>query len=125
MDAWLHRFEVHATAMKWPREHWTIYLATLLEGKALNMYRNLSSNKNLDYDTLRNNLLIKYHCTDDGFRTRFRQSKPNYDEPFNAYAIEQRRLLARWLDLADAEDSKEGVMNIILVEQFIKAYLQN
>ena len=88
MDAWLYRFEKHAKAMRWPEDHWTIYLASLLEGKALNLYRSLTADEDIDYETLAENLLIKYHCTADGFRAKFRSFKPNIDEPMTAYAIE-------------------------------------
>lgn len=121
MDAWLYRFEKHAKAMRWPEDHWTIYLASLLEGKALNLYRSLTADEDIDYETLAENLLIKYHCTADGFRAKFRSFKPNIDEPMTAYAIELKRLLSRWVQLSKTDYTKEGLLNLILKEQFLQS----
>ena len=42
LDAYLYRFEKHAEVCEWKRELWEMYPASLLTGKALNVYHSLS-----------------------------------------------------------------------------------
>ena len=105
IDSYLFRFETHATALKWDRTHWVTYLSALLEGTALTLFHSLSDTEDgtVTYEQLKSALLKKFQCTPEGFRKRFRESKPTAGEPFETYAVELRRLADRWISLFKVE----------------------
>ena len=105
IDSYLFRFETHATALKWDKTHWVTYLSALLEGTALTLFHSLSDTENgtVTYEQLKSALLKKFQCTPEGFRKRFRESKPTAGEPFETYAVELRRLADRWISLSKVE----------------------
>ena len=105
IDSYLFRFETHATALKWDRTHWVTYLSALLEGTALTLFHSLSDTEDgtVTYEQLKSALLKKFRCTPEGFRKRFRESKPTAGEPFETYAVELRRLADRWISLSKVE----------------------
>ena len=63
MDSYLKRFERFAKNAKWPKEEWATNLATLFQGKVLDVYSRLSSTGAVVYDTLKEALLKKYQLS--------------------------------------------------------------
>ena len=123
IDSYLFRFETHATALKWDKTHWVTYLSALLEGTALTLFHSLSDTENgtVTYEQLKSALLKKFQCTPEGFRKRFRESKPTAGEPFETYAVELRRLADRWISLSKVEKTYEGLLGLILSEQLLQS----
>ena len=123
IDSYLFRFETHATALKWDRAHWVTYLSALLEGTALTLFYSLSDTEDgtVTYEQLKSALLKKFQCTPEGFRKRFRESKPTAGEPFETYAVELRRLADRWISLSKVEKTYEGLLGLILSEQLLQS----
>ena len=123
IDSYLFRFETHATALKWDRAHWVTYLSALLEGTALTLFHSLSDTEDgtVTYEQLKSALLKKFQCTPEGFRKRFRESKPTAGEPFETYAVELRRLADRWISLSKVEKTYEGLLGLILSEQLLQS----
>ena len=123
IDSYLFRFETHATALKWERTHWVTYLSALLEGTALTLFHSLSDTEDgtVTYEQLKSALLKKFQCTPEGFRKRFRESKPTAGEPFETYAVELRRLADRWISLSKVEKTYEGLLGLILSEQLLQS----
>ena len=123
IDSYLFRFETHATALKWDKTHWVTYLSALLEGTALTLFHSLSDTEDgtVTYEQLKSALLKKFQCTPEGFRKRFRESKPTAGEPFETYALELRRLADRWISLSKVEKTYEGLLGLILSEQLLQS----
>ena len=123
IDSYLFRFETHATALKWDKTHWVTYLSALLEGTALTLFHSLSDTEDgtVTYEQLKSALLKKSQCTPEGFRKRFRESKPTAGEPFETYAVELRRLADRWISLSKVEKTYEGLLGLILSEQLLQS----
>ena len=123
IDSYLFRFETHATALKWDGTHWVTYLSALLEGTALTLFHSLSDTEagTVTYEQLKSALLKKFQCTPEGFRKRFRESKPTAGEPFETYAVELRRLADRWISLSKVEKTYEGLLGLILSEQLLQS----
>ena len=123
IDSYLFRFETHATALKWDKTHWVTYLSALLEGTALTLFHSLSDTEDgtVTYEQLKSALLKKFQCTPEGFRKRFRESKPTVGEPFETYAVELRRLADRWISLSKVEKTYEGLLGLILSEQLLQS----
>ena len=123
IDSYLFRFEAHATALKWDKAHWVTYLSALLEGTALTLFHSLSDTEDgtVTYEKLKSALLKKFQCTLDGFRKRFRESKPTAGEPFETYAVELRGLADRWISLSKVEKTYEGLLGLMLSEQLLQS----
>jgi len=51
MDSYLHRFERYAELQNWRRVVWTVYLAALLKGKALDVYARLTPEQSQQFIT--------------------------------------------------------------------------
>ena len=88
IDSYLFRFETHARSLGWSESLWVTYLSALLEGSALTLYHSLAEDNVVSYELLKESLLKKFQCTPDGFRKRFRESKPSADEPFETFSVE-------------------------------------
>lgn len=121
IDAFLFRFESHATACKWDKTQWSLYLATKLQGTALSLLHSLSTNGLVSYDELKVQLLLKFQCTEDGFRERFRAVKPEVNESFTSFLTRARHLLDRWIDLSECDKSFEGLEELVLKEQILQS----
>ena len=80
-------------------------MSALLEGTALTLFHSLSDTEDgtVTYEKLKSALLKKFQCTPEGFRKRFRESKPTAGDPFETYAVELRRLADGWISLSKVE----------------------
>ena len=80
LDAYLQRFERFADTAKWHKTGWAFKLSALLSGRALEVYSHLSEEAARDYDKVKIALMKRYDLTEDGYRRKFRASKPEADE---------------------------------------------
>ena len=80
MDAYLQQFERFATPAKWEKAGWASKLSALLSGRALEVYSRLSEEAAQDYDRVKLGLMKRYAHTEDGYRRKFRTSKPDVDQ---------------------------------------------
>ena len=119
MDAYLQRFERFATTAKWEKTGWASKLSALLSGRALEVYSRLSEEAAQDYDRVKLALMKRYDLTEDGYRRKFRASKPEVDESPEQFIVRLDRYLLRWLELSNTDRSFEGLKDLIVKEQFI------
>ena len=119
LDAYLQRFERFATTAKWEKIGWASKLSALLSGRALEVYSRLSEEAAQDYDRVKLALMKRYDLTEDGYRRKFRASKPEVDESPEQFIVRLDRYLLRWLELSNTERSFEGLKDLIVKEQFI------
>ena len=119
LDAYLQRFERFATTAKWEKTGWASKLSALLSGRALEVYSRLSEEAAQDYDRVKLALMKRYDLTEDGYRRKFRASKPEVDESPEQFIVRLDRYLLRWLELSNTERSFEGLKDLIVKEQFI------
>ncbi|XP_071486349.1 uncharacterized protein [Diadema antillarum] len=121
MDSFLCRFERFAQSSGWDREEWSLPLSTLLTGKALEVYTRLPSEDANDYDKLKSALLHRYELTEEGFREKFRPiNYPEEGETYSQFSERLRRYLLRWVELAEIEQSFEGLCELFIIEQMYK-----
>ena len=118
IESYLFRFENHANALSWPKTDWSTSLSALLKGKALTYFREIPFEKAKDYDFLKDHLLKRFQCTEEGFRSLFRSAKPESQESISTFAFKANRLFDRWLDLANVTDF-DDLKDLILREQFL------
>ena len=60
VDKYFLHFEKVAENLKWPREHWTLLLQSVVIGKAREIYTQLSLEQSSDYDTVKEFILKAY-----------------------------------------------------------------
>ncbi|XP_033099549.1 uncharacterized protein LOC117103147 [Anneissia japonica] len=119
MDAFIHRFENYATAQKWNRGTWATNLGTLLTGKGLHEYSKLQGNDVQDYDKLKMVVLKVYNLTEEGFRSKFRYSRPEFNETGAQFMTRLSNYFDRWVDMSNVENSMKGIRDLVVREQFL------
>ena len=119
LDAYLQRFERFAETAKWIKDGWASKLSALLSGRALEVYSSLSVEAAKDYDKVKIALMKRYDLTEDGYRRKFRASKPEVDESPEQFIVRLDRYPLRWLELPNTEQTFDGLKDLIVKEQFI------
>ena len=119
LDAYLQRFERFAETAKWKKDGWASKLSALLSGRALEVYSRISEEAAKDYAKVKIALMKRYNLTEDGYRRKFRASKPEVDESPEQFIVRLVRYLLRWLELSDTEQTFDGLKDLIVKEQFI------
>ena len=121
LDAYLQRFQRFATTAKWENTGWASKLSALLPGRALEAYSRLCEEAALDYDRVQLALKKRYDLTEDGYRLKFRASKPEVDESPEQFIVRLDRYLLCRLELSNTDRFFEGLKDLIVKEQFIES----
>ncbi|KAI8506517.1 hypothetical protein Bbelb_159440 [Branchiostoma belcheri] len=121
VDAFLQRFERFAGSNGWREEVWASNLSALLTGKALEVYSRLSNEDAQDYDKVKVALLKRYNLTEDGFRNKFRQNKPDKGESPEQFLVRLTSYLDRWVELSKTTKDYESLRDLFVKEQFMDA----
>ena len=124
VDAHLQRFERYALSQDWPQSDWAINLSALLKGKALDVYSRLGSEEANNFQVLKTVLLKRHWLTEDGFRLKFRSARPEPGETPSQFTVRLSNLLTRWIDLSTIEKSYEGLIDLLLREQYINVAIK-
>ena len=73
-----------------------------------------------NYDKLKKALLTRYNYTEDSYRNRFREVKPETEETPDQFCL--KNYLAKWLELSGSSSGDfEALVDLIVKEQFINA----
>ena len=121
MDAFLHRFEVYADSQGWRKGQWAVYLSALLKGKALHVYSRLPVKDVQEYETLKDALLKRFNLTEEGFKQKFKSARPQPGEAPTQFIARIESNLMRWIDLANVMKDFNGLMNLIVREQYLES----
>ena len=103
MDSYLLRFERYAIAQKWEPDTWATGLSALLQGKALDVYALMPKEDALNYDKLKVALLKSYELTEEGFKRKYKQCRPEKGETFQQFTTRIESYFTRWIDMASIE----------------------
>ncbi|KAH6948405.1 hypothetical protein HPB50_024148 [Hyalomma asiaticum] len=76
LGAYIERFERVATDQGWPRDRWGLSLILCLTGEALTVVGRMSAEDATDFAKLKSTLLQRYRYTEEGYRVKFREAKP-------------------------------------------------
>ena len=118
MDSYLNRFEQFAISQRWDQSTWALRLSALLRGRALDVYSMMSKDDVIDCEKLKSALLKRYQLRADGFRNRFRSSKPEPGESPSQFITRINNYLQRWIDLTKAAEIYDGVKKLFIEEQY-------
>ena len=72
VDKYFLHFEKVAQNLEWPKKHWLMLLQSVLVGKAREIYTQLSVEKALDYDSVKQLILKGYELVPEAYRQKFR-----------------------------------------------------
>ncbi|XP_062616792.1 uncharacterized protein LOC134278492 [Saccostrea cucullata] len=121
IDSYLQRFERFASCAKWEQSSWAINLSALLKGKALEVYSRLPVSEALNYGSLKQALLRRFQLTEEGFRVKFRSSRPEQGENPSQFFARLNNYVEKWLSLADSPKAYDGLKDLCLREQFLNS----
>jgi len=120
MDSYLNRFEQFDTSQRWDPSTWALCLSALLRGRALDVYSMMAKDDVNDYEKLKSALLKRYQLTADGFRKRFRTSRPESGESPSQFITRIGNYLQRCIDFAKAAEMYDGVKKLFIEEQYLR-----
>jgi len=121
MDSYLNRFEKFATSQNWDESNWALCLSALLRGRALDVYSMMSKDDVNDYKKLKSALLKRYQLTADGFRKRFRSSRPEPGESPVQFITRLENYLLRWVELSGTDKTYDGIKKLCVEEQYLRS----
>ena len=88
----------------------------------MDVYTRMSDTDANDYDKLKKALLTRYSYTENGYRKRLREVKPETEETNNQFVICLKNYLAKWLEISGSSSRDyEALVNLKVKEQFINA----
>ena len=102
MDAYIERFERFARSQGWREDTWAVSLSSLLTGKGIEVYTSMPVEQADDYPALKKAVLKRYQLTEEGFRFKFRDSKPSKAKLYFSFRLGLYVTLVdgqRWLKL--------------------------
>ena len=118
IDVYIERFERFATIQKWETGMWAIILSALLTGRALEIYAQLSTTEAADYNAVKVALLKGYNKTENGYKLKFRDIKPEGNESTTQFITRLTIYLDKWIEMANITEHEE-FKSLIVREQFL------
>ena len=109
-------------AAKWEKTGRASKVSALLSGRVLEVYSRLSEEAVQDYDRVQLALMKRYDLTEDGYRRKFRASKPEVDESSEQFIVRLDTYLLCWLEVSNTERSFEGMKDLIVKETFMDSF---
>ena len=120
MDAYIERFERFARSQGWREDTWAVSLSSLLTGKGLEVYTSMPPEQADDYPALKKAVLKLYQLTEEGFRLKFRDSKPEQGETVFQFMARLVCYFSRLAEMAEVDGTFESLVDLIIREQFIQ-----
>ena len=91
-----------------------------MTGKGLEAYTSMSPETANEYDDVKKVILKRYQLTEEGFRLKFRNSKPDDGETVFQFAARLTRYFERWIEMSGIKPSLETLMDLVIREQFMQ-----
>ena len=85
----------------------------------LNVYTRLPDDQAKDYEQLKKTLLERYQLNAERFRSKLRQSVSEEGENPAQFLTRLESYLQRWTELSKSPKTYEGIVNLVLSEQFL------
>ena len=118
VDKYFLHFEKVAENLKWPKEHWTLLLQSVVIGKAREIYTQLSLEQSSDYDTVKEFILKTYELVPEAYRQKFRDCRKEHDQTHVEFARTKEQLFDRWCSSKKVGSDHAKLRQLMLVEEF-------
>ena len=117
-DKYFLHFEKVAENLKWPKEHWTLLLQSVIIGKAREIYTQLTVQQSSSYDTVKELILKAYELVPEAYRQKFRNCKKENEQTHVEFARTKEQLFDRWCSSKKIGSDHEKLRQLMLVEEF-------
>ena len=118
VDKYFLHFEKVAENLKWPKEHWTLLLQSVIIGKAREIYTQLTVEQSSSYDTVKELILKAYELVPEAYRQKFRNCKKENEQTHVEFARTKEQLFDRWCSSKKIGSNHEKHRQLMLVEEF-------
>ena len=118
VDKYFLHFEKVAENLKWPREHWTLLLQSVVIGKAREIYTQLSLEQSSGYDKVKEVILKAYELVPEAYRQKFRNCRKENDQTHVEFARTKEQLFDRWYSSKKTGSDYPKLRQLMLVEEF-------
>ena len=109
VDKYFLHFEKVAENLKWPKEHWTLLLQSVVIGKAREIYTQLSLEQSSDYDKVKEFILKAYELV---------PAEKKNDQTHVEFARTKEQLFDRWCSSKKIGSDYPKLRQLMLVEDF-------
>lgn len=120
IEVFIARFEEAAQVMRFDEATKRIQFMSLFEGQALEIIHRLDENAR-DYDNMKEALLSAYGKSVEELKKQFFSATLGDDETAVQFAARLRGYFEQWRRKDGAEDSIEGIKDLILRAQYVKS----
>ena len=121
IQTYLDIYERYATDAGWDVHSLAINLGRLLTGKAADVYVRLPISLAHNYQSLKSALLECYQLTSDDFRRKFFTSRLMDNESALQLMERMKHALSSWITVAKIELTFDGLFDLLLKTQYIRA----
>ena len=118
VDKYFLHFEKMAENLKWPKEHWTLLLQSVVIGKAREIYTQLSLEQSSNYDKVKELILKGYELVPEAYRQKFRDCRKEHDQTHVEFARTKEQLFDRWCSSKKVGSDHAKLRQHLLVEEF-------
>ena len=118
IDKYFLHFEKVAENLKWPKEHWTLLLQSVVFGKARELYTQLSLEQSSNYDKVKELILKGYELVPEAYRQKFRNCRKEHDQTHVEFARTKEQLFDRWCSSKKVCSDHAKLRQLLLVEEF-------
>ena len=118
VDKYFLHFEKVAENLKWPKEHWTLLLQSVVIGKAREIYTQLSLEQSSDYDKVKEVILKAYELVPEAYRQKFRNCRKEHEQTHVEFARTKEQLFDRWCSSKKIGSDYPKLRQLMLVEDF-------
>ena len=130
VDKYFLHFEKVAENLKWPKEHWTLLLQSVVIGKAREIYTQLSLEQSSNYDKDKELILKGYELVPEAYRQKFRDCRKEHDQTHVEFVRTKEQLFDWWCSSKKVGSGHAKLRQLLLVEEFkrcinsdVKAFL--
>ena len=107
-----------AENLKWPKEHWTLLLQSVVIGKAREIYTQLSLEQSSDYDKVKELIFKAYELVPEAYRQKFRNCRKEIEQTHVEFARTKEQLFDRWCSSKKIGADYPKLRQLMLVEEF-------
>ena len=118
VDKYFLHFEKVAENLKWPKEHWTLLLQSVVIGKAREIYTQLSLEQSSDYDKVKELIPKAYELVPVAYRQKFRNCRKENDKTHVEFARTKEQLFDRWCSSKKIGSDYPKLRQLMPVEEF-------
>ncbi|XP_073498564.1 uncharacterized protein [Phyllobates terribilis] len=118
LDTFLRGFEKTCRQYHLPLEQWALYLAPGLRGKAAEVFADLPSDLDGNYEAIKEALVRKYNLTSEVYRRKFRNLQRGSADSYADFVSTLRSTFHQWIRGLSVS-SFEALTDLMVKDQFL------